>query len=47
MSDEFLLEDIDDDKTIDQLIDQNLEQYFPALAEDHPTKRCKKIAQQK
>ena len=33
--------------TIDQRIDQNLEQYFPAIAEPLPTKRCTKIAQQK
>ena len=33
--------------TIDQLIDKNLEQYFPAIAEPLPTKRCTKIAQQK
>jgi len=29
--------------TIDDLIDQNLEQYFPALAEPYPTKRCTTI----
>ena len=33
--------------TIDQRIDQNLEQYFPAIAEPLPTKRCTKIAQRK
>ena len=38
---------INSQKTIDELIDQNLEQYFPALAENQPTKRCTKIAQQK
>ena len=29
--------------SIDQRIDRNLEQYFPALAESYPTKRCSKI----
>ena len=32
-----------DDKTIDQLIDKNLEQYFPALAEPFPSKRSSKV----
>ena len=31
-----------DDKTIDQLIDKNLEQYFPALADPFPSKRSSK-----
>ena len=38
-------DNIDSQKAIDELIDQNLEQYFPALADCHPTKRCTKIAQ--
>jgi hypothetical protein len=29
--------------TIDQRIDRHLEQYFPALADPYPTKRCSKI----
>ena len=35
---------IDSQKAIDELIDKNLEQYFPALAESHPTKRCSRLA---
>ena len=45
--DSLSLTNAGDDKTIDQLIDKNLEQYFPAIAEPLPTKRCTKIAQQK
>jgi hypothetical protein len=37
-------DNIDSQKAIDELIDQNLEQYFPALAESHPTKRCSRLA---
>ena len=37
-------DNIDSQKAIDELIDKNLEQYFPALAESHPTKRCSRLA---
>ena len=37
-------DNIDSQKAIDELIDQNLEQYFPALAESHPSKRCSRLA---
>ena len=41
--DSLRLTNAGDDKTIDQLIDKNLEQYFPALAEPFPSKRSSKV----
>ena len=29
--------------TVEQRMERNLEQYFPALAASHPTKRCSKL----